>query len=157
VVASHAAVVAWVPVRAALPEDDVARDHVLLAGLLAPSRLPGPSLAPFARPWVWCEAWRTVVRMGVWEGDRRRGIRVVKMEIEVAGGGAGLIMACTSAREALVIVVTALLVDGARLGGVQGSLSTPCRLVSAQSSEDTSKSFKPRTLSTTTRTSQEST
>ncbi len=37
--------------------------------------------------------------MGVWEGDRRRGIRVVKMEIEVAGGGAGLIMACTSARE----------------------------------------------------------
>ncbi len=40
-VASHAAVVAWVPVRAALPEDDVARDHVLLAGLFGAESFAG--------------------------------------------------------------------------------------------------------------------
>lgn len=41
VVAAHAAVVAGEPVRAPLPEDDVAGYHVLLAGFLGPEPFAG--------------------------------------------------------------------------------------------------------------------
>ena len=40
-VPAHSAVVAWEPVRAALPEDDVAGYHVLLAGLLCSQAFAG--------------------------------------------------------------------------------------------------------------------
>jgi hypothetical protein len=70
VIAAEFAVLAGEPRRASLPEDDVSWDNILSCYVVsyalsyflgrsnipplffAPRRLPGPSLAPLARPWA---------------------------------------------------------------------------------------------------------